>query len=84
MYKFPICKRELSRKNKQYTCLNTHSIQQGQQINADPKEASKQPFIFTIKENKLIANNNTVFDFKNEKRANVFVFKFRVYVTINT
>ena len=54
-------------KNKQYNCLNTHSIQQGQQIKADPKEANKQPFIFTIKENKLIANNNAVFDFKMEK-----------------
>jgi len=54
-------------KNKQYTCLNTHSFQQGQQINVDPKEASKQPFIFSIKENQLIANNNAIFDFKMKK-----------------
>ena len=54
-------------KNQPYTCLNTHSIQQGQQIKADPKEAKKQPFNFSIKENKLIANNDAVFDFKMKK-----------------
>ncbi len=54
-------------KNKQYTCLNTHNIQQGKQINVDPNEAKKQPFDFSIKENKLITNNNMVFDFKMKR-----------------
>ena len=56
-------------KNKEYTCLNTHSIQQGQQINVEEKDASKKPFIFTIKENKLVANNNMTFDFKMKREA---------------
>ena len=51
-------------KNKQYTCLNTHNIQQGEQVKVDPTEASKKPFVFSLKENKLITNNNVVFDFK--------------------
>ena len=54
-------------KNKEYTCLNTHSIQQGQQINVDPKDANKKPFIFTIKENQLITKNNMTFDFKMQR-----------------
>jgi hypothetical protein len=54
-------------KNKQYTCINSHNIQQGQQISVDPKDAGKHPFIFTIKEDKLIANNNNTFDFKMKR-----------------
>ena len=51
-------------KNKEYTCLNTHNIKQGQQFNVEEKEAVKKPFIFSIKENQLITKENIVFDFK--------------------
>lgn len=54
-------------KNKEYTCLNSHNIQQGQQFNVDPKEASKKAFDFIIKEDKLIANGDMTFDFKMNK-----------------
>ena len=54
-------------KNKEYTCLNTHNIQQGEEFKVDPKEASKQPLIFTIKEDKLISKKNIVFDFKMKR-----------------
>ncbi len=53
--------------NKQYSCINTHNIQQGQRMNIDQKEANKQPFIFSIKEDKLITSNNVIFDFKMKK-----------------
>ena len=54
-------------KNKEYRCLNTHNIQQGQEVNVDPKQANKQPFIFSIKDEKLVTNNNIVFDFKMQR-----------------
>ena len=54
-------------KNKQYTCLNTHSIQQGQQINVDSKEASKQPFVFTI--NKELISNENFLKWKNNNKT---------------
>ena len=54
-------------KNKQYTCLNTNNIQQGKQINVDPAEANKKPFVFSIKDDKLITKDNVVFNFKMDK-----------------
>lgn len=54
-------------KNKHYTCINTHNIQQGQRINIDPKQASKEPFDFSIKADKLITNDNMIFNFKMKK-----------------
>ena len=54
-------------KNKEYTCLNSHNVKQGQQFKVDPKEASKEALKFTIKEDKLITNNDMVFDFKMKK-----------------
>ena len=50
-----------------YTCLNTHSIQQGQQINTNPNHAKNNPFDFTIKDDKLISTDKVVFDFKMKK-----------------
>ena len=54
-------------KNIPYTCLNTHNIQQGQRMNINPEEAMKQPFIFTIKKNKIVTKDNISFDFKMKK-----------------
>lgn len=54
-------------KNKQYTCLNTHSMQQGQEVKANPKEAANRPFVFMIKEDKLLTTENVVFDFKMQR-----------------
>jgi len=54
-------------KNKEYTCLNTHNIKQGQQFNVEKKEAIKKPFIFSIKENQLITKESTIFEFKMSK-----------------
>lgn len=53
--------------NKQYTCLNTHSIQQGQQVDVNPTEAAKKPFVFKIKEQQLVTADNVVFDFKMKR-----------------
>ncbi len=66
MFLTSILANDVFEQNKEYTCLNTHNIQQGKQYNVDPKEAAKQAFNFTIKEDKLIANNTT-FDFKMKK-----------------
>ena len=53
--------------NKQYTCLNTHNIQQGQEVKVNPNEAKKKPFVFTINDNKLVSTDNVVFDFKMQR-----------------
>ena len=55
------------KKNIQYSCLNTHNMQHGQRMNIDQKEASEQPFLFIIKEDKIVTNDNIVFDFKMKK-----------------
>ncbi|MFT7004953.1 MAG: hypothetical protein ACJAWW_002319 [Sulfurimonas sp.] len=54
-------------KNIEYTCINTHNILKGQKMDVDPNEAIKQPFIFTIKEDKIYANHNIVLDFKMQQ-----------------
>ena len=54
-------------KNKEYTCLNTYNTIQGKKTGVDPKQASEQPFIFTIKEDKIYANHNIVLDFKMQQ-----------------
>ena len=51
-------------KNKQYTCINTHSIKQGQQYPANKEEAQKRPFVFSLINEKLITTDNVSFDFK--------------------
>lgn len=58
---------ETFEKNTKYTCINTHNIQQGQRMNINQNEASQQLFVFTIKEDKLITDDNVMFDFKMKK-----------------
>lgn len=54
-------------KDTQYICLNTHNIEQGKQVQADPVTAKARPFIFTIKDNKLITSSNVEFNFMMQK-----------------
>ena len=58
---------EVFEKDTQYTCLNTHNVQDGQEVPVDAKEASERPFIFMIKEDKLLTLDKTVFNFKMKK-----------------
>lgn len=53
--------------NRQYTCLNTHTIQQGEQYQVKEEEAKKRPFVFSIYENKLITTDNVIFYFAMKK-----------------
>lgn len=52
------------KKDISYTCINTHVLQQGQKIDIKKKEAEKNPFVFTIKKDKLYTQTNAVFDYK--------------------
>lgn len=51
-------------KNKLYTCINTYNMEQGQKVLVKHNEAKDKPFVFTLKENKLITKDNIEFDFK--------------------
>lgn len=51
-------------KNTQYICLNTHNIEQGVKVDADPQNAKDKPFVFTIKGEKLVTTANIEFDYK--------------------
>lgn len=50
-------------KNVQYICLNTHNIEQGVKVDADSQNAKNIPFVFTIKENKLVTSANIEFNY---------------------
>ena len=51
------------KKNIQYTCINTHTIQEGQTFQANEKEAKNKPFIFTINEQGIQTKENVHFNF---------------------
>lgn len=55
------------KKNIEYVCINTHSIQHGENIKAKKEESKKHPFIFTLKKDKLFTANNMEFNFMMEK-----------------
>lgn len=54
-------------KNKVYNCINTYNMEQGQKVLVKDNEAKDKPFIFTLKENKLITKENVIFDFKMKR-----------------
>ena len=55
------------KKNIEYICFNTHTMQQGQTHVVKKEDAADKPFIFTINDNQLITSEKEVFDFKMEK-----------------
>lgn len=54
-------------KDKVYTCLNTYNVQQGQKVFVKPEDAKDKPFIFTLKDTKLVTKDNVEFDFKMKR-----------------
>lgn len=55
------------KKDVEYICLNTHMLSQGKKYESNTQEALKNPFIFTIKKDKLITVKNSVFDYKMQR-----------------
>ena len=54
-------------KQKEYTCLNTYTVESGVKHEMDINESKKRPFIFTINENTLTTVDNVTFDYKMQK-----------------
>lgn len=70
-------------KNIEYTCINTHNIQQGQTHQADKTEALKKPFIFTINENSIQTKEKIVFNYMMS-RAGMTSYSNKDYMLLLT
>ncbi len=58
---------EVFEKDTEYICLNTYNMEQGAKVDADPKNAKDKPFIFTIKDDKLITSSKVEFNYMMQK-----------------
>lgn len=50
-----------------YICFNTYTMQQGEKYIVKKEDSVDKPFIFTLKENKLVSSKNVIFDFKMQR-----------------
>lgn len=54
-------------KQKEYTCLNTYTVESGVKHEMDINESKKRPFIFTINGSTLTTVDKLTFDYKMKK-----------------
>ncbi len=54
-------------KGVEYTCLNNQTIESGKTFEVTKEAAEKNPFIFTLKDDKMTTKDGTVFTFKMKR-----------------
>ncbi|OUR72882.1 hypothetical protein A9Q76_02960 [Arcobacter sp. 31_11_sub10_T18] len=55
------------KKNTDYICLNTHTVQQGKTYDVKMEDALKNPFEIILKDDKLITKDKVEFTFKMQR-----------------
>lgn len=53
--------------DKEYICFNTLTMKQGEKYIVKKEDSANKPFVFSLKEDKIITQNNVTFDFKMQK-----------------
>lgn len=55
------------KKDIEYMCLNTYSVEQGKRFEVKEEDALKNPLMVTLKKDKLYTNNNVEFTFRMQR-----------------
>jgi hypothetical protein len=50
-----------------YVCFNTYTMKQGEKYTVKKEDSADKPFVFNLKEDKLVSAQNVTFDFKMQK-----------------